>query len=126
MATEHALSAEGIEPQSATNLLRPFLLAYLIMGKVLSAGGESPRIVIIASDEHRLTAHDRARGDPEGWKGLDPKPLETGVSAHVYAALDLDLAGPWVDPVKPWATSALEAERLWKLSEELVGEKFTY
>ncbi|KAH1402295.1 hypothetical protein KXW42_009482 [Aspergillus fumigatus] len=72
------------------------------------------------------SAHDRARGDPEGWKGLDPKPLETGVSAHVYAALDLDLAGPWVDPVKPWATSALEAERLWKLSEELVGEKFTY
>ncbi|KAH1898629.1 hypothetical protein KXV57_009528 [Aspergillus fumigatus] len=72
------------------------------------------------------SAHDRARGDPEGWKGLDPKPLETGVSANVYAALDLDLAGPWVDPVKPWATSALEAERLWKLSEELVGEKFTY
>ncbi|KAM0115415.1 hypothetical protein ACP6JC_008051 [Aspergillus fumigatus] len=116
MATEHALSAEGIEPQSATNHLRPFLLAYLIMGKVLSAGGE----------ESEDSAHDRARGDPEGWKGLDPKPLETGVSAHVYAALDLDLAGPWVDPVKPWATSALEAERLWKLSEELVGEKFTY
>ncbi|KAF4255685.1 hypothetical protein KXV68_008498 [Aspergillus fumigatus] len=164
--------------RAASQIHSPFLLAYLIMGKVLSAGGESPRIVIIASDEHRLSgirmvrpslwlrrlaarnllefslhhgvtftnlanhltfskiwtgasrssesAHDRARGDPEGWKGLDPKPLETGVSAHVYAALDLDLAGPWVDPVKPWATSALEAERLWKLSEELVGEKFTY
>lgn len=41
----------------------------------------------------RTAAHDRARGDPEGWKGLDPKPLETGVSANVYAALDLDLAG---------------------------------
>ena len=39
---------------------------------------------------------------------------------------DCHVTGPWVDPVKPWATSALEAERLWKLSEELVGEKFTY
>jgi hypothetical protein len=31
-----------------------------------------------------------------------------------------------VQTVKPWATSAVEAERLWKLSEELVGEKFEY
>ncbi|KAF4157184.1 hypothetical protein CNMCM6069_005821 [Aspergillus lentulus] len=86
-----------------------------------------------------LAALDRAQGNSEGWKGLDPKPLETGVSTHIYAAFDPDLAkhngkylidchvaDPWVDTVKPWATSLLEAERLWKLSEELVGQKFTY
>jgi hypothetical protein len=40
--------------------------------------------------------------------------------------IDCHVADPWVDTVKPWATSAIEAERLWKLSEELVGEKFSY
>jgi hypothetical protein len=28
--------------------------------------------------------------------------------------------------VKPWATDALEAEKLWVLSEQLVGQKFPY
>lgn len=109
----------------------------------------------------RTGALDRAQGNPEGWKGIDPKPLETGVATHIYAAFDPDLAGkspspmsevqvasltltltqpehngkylidchvadPWIDTVKPWATSPIEAERLWKLSEELVGEKFSY
>ncbi|GIK03032.1 hypothetical protein Aspvir_007098 [Aspergillus viridinutans] len=210
MATEYALSREGVESQFATNHLGPFLLTNLIMGKVLAA--RSPRVVMVTSDGHRLSgirftdynfdngkvynrwlaygqtktanmlmaialaeklaarnllafslhpgviftniashledldssfkelgALDRAQGNPEGWKGLDPKPLETGVSTHIYAAFDPDLAehngkylidchvaDPWVDTVKPWATSPIEAERLWKLSEELVGEKFTY
>ncbi|KAF7122185.1 hypothetical protein CNMCM5793_000142 [Aspergillus hiratsukae] len=211
MATEYALSAEGVEAQFATNHLGPFLLTNLIMGKVLAAG--RPRVVMVASDGHRLSgvrfgdynfddgktynrwlaygqaktanmlmamslaeklgsrnllafslhpgviitnlanhlleefessfgelsALDRAQGNPEGWKGIDPKPLETGVATHIYAAFDPDLAehngkyltdchvaDPWVDTVKPWATSQIEAERLWKLSEELVGEKFSY
>lgn len=40
----------------------------------------------------RTAALDRAQGNSEGWKGLDPKPLETGVSTHIYAAFDPDLA----------------------------------
>ena len=36
------------------------------------------------------------------------------------------VADPLEDTVKPWATSSFEAERLWKLSEELVGEGFSY
>lgn len=36
------------------------------------------------------------------------------------------IANPLVETVKPWATSAIEAERLWDLSERLVEQKFSY
>lgn len=36
------------------------------------------------------------------------------------------VADPLFDTVKPWATSPVEAERLWKLSEKLVGQEFAY
>lgn len=40
--------------------------------------------------------------------------------------LDTRIADPYADTVKPWATSPVEADRLWKLSETLVGQKFSY
>lgn len=40
--------------------------------------------------------------------------------------LESRLADPYSDTVKPWATSKVEAERLWKLSEKLVGQEFAY
>lgn len=40
--------------------------------------------------------------------------------------VDCHVADPLVDTVKPWATSSFEAERLWKLSEKLVGQEFPY
>jgi hypothetical protein len=36
------------------------------------------------------------------------------------------MADPMVDIVKPWATNDLEAEKLWVLSEKLVGQEFPY
>lgn len=39
---------------------------------------------------------------------------------------DGHVADPCVETVKPWATSSVEAERLWKLSEKLVGQEFAY
>ena len=39
---------------------------------------------------------------------------------------DCRLADPWKDTVRPWATSPLEAEKLWRLSEKLVGQEFRY
>jgi hypothetical protein len=36
------------------------------------------------------------------------------------------IADPWVETVKPWATNPVEAERLWKLSEQLVCQEFLY
>jgi len=40
--------------------------------------------------------------------------------------LDCRRADARVDTVKSWATSPLEAEMLWKLSEKLVGQDFNY
>lgn len=40
--------------------------------------------------------------------------------------IDSRVGDPWKDTIKPWATSKLEADRLWKLSEKLVGQEFAY
>ena len=39
---------------------------------------------------------------------------------------DAHIADPWTQTVKPWGTDKVEAERLWKLSEKLVGQEFSY
>jgi hypothetical protein len=39
---------------------------------------------------------------------------------------DSHVADPYINTVKPWATSSIEADRLWKLSEKLVGQEFQY
>jgi len=47
--------------------------------------------------------------------------------AHNGAYLqDSRIADPTTETVKPWATSPIEAEMLWKLSEQLVGQSFSY
>ena len=40
--------------------------------------------------------------------------------------LDAHVCDPTTEIVYPWATSSIQAERLWKLSEELVGQKFDF
>ncbi|KAK3312930.1 hypothetical protein B0H66DRAFT_383497 [Apodospora peruviana] len=78
--------------------------------------------------------NEEAYVDDFKWKTADQC-----VATHVYAAFepslkekngaylqDARVADPWTDTVKPWATSSIEAERLWKLSEELVGQDFSY
>lgn len=55
------------------------------------------------------------------------KSTNNNIPEHNGAYLvDCKVADPWTETVRPWATSAIEAERLWKLSEELVGETFEY
>ena len=39
---------------------------------------------------------------------------------------DCHVADPYVDTIKPYAQDRIEADKLWKLSEELVGHRFTY
>lgn len=39
---------------------------------------------------------------------------------------DSRISDPYTDTVRPWATSRVEADRLWKLSEKLVGQEFSY
>lgn len=91
-------------------------------------------------DRPLLQSSDKALGNPEGWAtGFDFKTQQRGVAIYVYAAFDPNLkdhngayllnsgvGNPWKDTIKPWATSSVEAKRLWKLSEKLIGQKFTY
>ncbi|MCJ1359178.1 MAG: hypothetical protein MMC33_009178 [Icmadophila ericetorum] len=90
-------------------------------------------------DYGTLRAADKTMGNAEGWADFNVKTPEQGAATHVYAAFepslkahngaylqDSHVADPWTNTVKPWATSSIEAERLWKLSEELVGQEFDY
>ncbi|MCJ1355585.1 MAG: hypothetical protein MMC33_005577 [Icmadophila ericetorum] len=53
--------------------------------------------------------------------------VEYSGSQHNGAYLvDSHIADPDVDTVKHHALDHIEADRLWKLSEELVGQKFEY
>ncbi|EXJ87903.1 hypothetical protein A1O1_04830 [Capronia coronata CBS 617.96] len=61
-----------------------------------------------------------------------PKPIEQGITTTLVAALDPTiesqsgsyLADAQIAPAYEYATSEENADRLWKLSEKLVGEKF--
>ncbi|TKA69574.1 hypothetical protein B0A49_08682 [Cryomyces minteri] len=91
-------------------------------------------------DYTALMAADKALGNPEGWvTEFNFKSQQRGVATFIYAAFDQSLKNhngaylidsrigdPWKDTIKPWATSRLEAERLWKLSEKLIGQEFAY
>jgi hypothetical protein len=65
--------------------------------------------------------------------------IDQGTATHVFAAFDKDIAhangaytlkarlgDPFVDEVRNWATHDVEAEKLWRLSEQLVGQKFEF
>ena len=54
MACDYAKTEDGLERQFATNHIGPFLFTNLIMNKILAS--DSPRVVIVSSDGHRLSA----------------------------------------------------------------------
>ncbi|KAI0148269.1 NAD(P)-binding protein [Hypoxylon sp. NC0597] len=84
----------------------------------------------------------RLLGYAQGWKkDFDFLTPDQGAATYVYAALDPDirnvahngayllkcrLGDPWKDDLRAWATSSVEAEMLWKLTEELLGQEFKY
>ncbi|TVY24980.1 Retinol dehydrogenase [Lachnellula hyalina] len=79
-----------------------------------------------------ITKRWEGKTPPSGDLKGDEKTLETSASTLVFAALDPGLDGksglflrncePF--PVEGYATNAERAEKLWKLSEKLVEEKF--
>ncbi|KAL9030778.1 MAG: hypothetical protein Q9196_001128 [Gyalolechia fulgens] len=82
---------------------------------------------------------DRDLGYTDYWHGFDHllKNASEGASTHVYAAFEPSLQGHngayladnRVHPserILPWARDPVSAERLWRLSEELVGQKFGF
>ncbi|KAF4496097.1 oxidoreductase [Fusarium agapanthi] len=93
--------------------------------------------LILSTDLGTFIKSHRERGNSEGWTAIPPVPVEVGAATHAFAAFDPNIkasngaylsearvADPFVDTVKAWAREAVEAEKLWRLSEELVGQKF--
>lgn len=54
----------------------------------------------------------------------DEFPLGIEVNGSYFQ--DCRLADPYEDEIFPWATNKVEAEKLWKLTEKLVGQEFKY
>ncbi|KAL9597888.1 MAG: hypothetical protein Q9219_004841 [cf. Caloplaca sp. 3 TL-2023] len=86
-----------------------------------------------------LQQMDRELGFTDYWHGFDHlmKNASEGASTHIYAAFDPSLKnhnGAYlvdnqvhpIEKVLPWARDPVSAEMLWKLSEEIVGQKFEY
>ncbi|KAM7204244.1 short-chain dehydrogenase/reductase SDR [Naviculisporaceae sp. PSN 640] len=82
---------------------------------------------------------DRTMGNESGWEGFKFKSHDQGVATHVYAAfegtlgekngwylLDAHVADPLTEEYYPWARDSVSAEKLWRLSEELVGRRFEF
>ncbi|KAG4437995.1 hypothetical protein IFR05_006535 [Cadophora sp. M221] len=92
-----------------------------------------PDSLVSASEAMRIIVEKYAGSDiPTGDLAEDEKTLETAASTLVLAAANPDLddkSGTFLRnckpfPVESYATDLESAERLWKVSEELVGEKF--
>ncbi|KAL7948640.1 hypothetical protein V8C42DRAFT_315059 [Trichoderma barbatum] len=135
--------------QSKTaNMLMAISLAEKLGSRGLTAFSLHPGVIMTHLVDHidlsvegpALAVADRLLGNSEGWDaGFDWKTIEKGIATHIYAAFepslkerngvyleDSHIADPYVQTVKPWATSKIEADRLWKLSEKLVGQEFSY
>ncbi|KAJ6185287.1 hypothetical protein N7519_006588 [Penicillium mononematosum] len=88
-----------------------------------------------------LTEMDNMYGNKWLW-GMDEmhiKDIDQGAATHVFAAFDTSIkehngaflsdchiANQDQEEVYSWATSEIDAERLWTLSERLVGQEFNY
>ncbi|GAQ10127.1 short-chain dehydrogenase TIC 32, chloroplastic [Aspergillus lentulus] len=95
----------------------------------------------LASFSADLTEMDNLYGNKSLWgmAEMKIKDLDQGVATHVFAAFDTGIAehngaflsdchvaDPDLEEVYSWATSKVDAERLWSLSEKLVGQEFKY
>ncbi|KAI9901701.1 hypothetical protein N3K66_003518 [Trichothecium roseum] len=91
-----------------------------------------------AGELESLFEHDKNNGYSLGWtKAFKQCSPDQGAATSVYASFEPTLkhhngaylnesriADPFTDTVRPWATSSIEAERLWRLTEKLVGQEF--
>ncbi|GKT52129.1 retrograde regulation protein 2 [Colletotrichum spaethianum] len=84
-------------------------------------------------------AQDINMGTKHMWSNFNTKTEDQGVATHVFTAFNPDLkdyngqffndcrpADQYEEEIYPWANNKTDADRLWKLSEKLVGEGFSY
>ncbi|TFK86693.1 NAD(P)-binding protein, partial [Polyporus arcularius HHB13444] len=131
--------------QSKTaNILFSVELAQRLGSKGLKAFSVHPGLISTnlsrsanIDDFKALQALDKALDHGAGFKGFTRKNLSQGTATHVVAAFDPKLdehngaylqdcqAAPDED-LKRYAVDKTSAARLWKLSEELVGQNFDF
>ncbi|KAF9873014.1 hypothetical protein CkaCkLH20_09524 [Colletotrichum karsti] len=138
--------------QSKTaNALTALALAKKLGGRGLLSFGMCPGVSFTNLAAHGLddqaafsadlTEMDNIYGN-KWWNGMADmhfKTLDQGAATHVFASFDdtikdhngtflsdCHIADPALEEVYSWATSEIDAERLWKLSEKLVGQEFSY
>ncbi|KAI2838660.1 hypothetical protein CBS147320_10912 [Aspergillus niger] len=88
-------------------------------------------------EQSAIQAVDAALGNVEDEVAFNS--AQHGAATHIFASFAPGLeayngayltgchvANPFTETVKPWGTSVVEAERLWQLSEKLVGQEFAY
>ncbi|KAF2634070.1 NAD(P)-binding protein [Massarina eburnea CBS 473.64] len=129
----------GYGQSKTANILFSKSLAQKLGSKNLTAFSLHPGVIMGTSlapsglDIDELTK----RAQEVGWTDLtfDEKNPDEGTATHVVAAFDPRLNefnGAYLenanisDDVAPWATDLEQAEKLWKLSEKLVGQTFQY
>ncbi|KAI9036609.1 short-chain dehydrogenase [Aspergillus affinis] len=82
---------------------------------------------------------DKLQGNRSYWDGFKWKTMSQGVATHVVAAFHHMISptennGSFLsdstviipEDIRCWARDEIEAEKLWKLSEKIVGERFHY
>ncbi|KAI0125268.1 retinol dehydrogenase 13 [Xylariales sp. AK1849] len=146
-ATYNPWQAYG-QSKTANSLMALSLAEKLGPTRNLLAFSLHPAYVNSNIDQHidwskewsRIGHVDRFLGNREGWmEGLPIGTIDEGAATYVYAAFDpylwphngsylenCKVGDPWTNTIKPWVTSSIEAEKVWKLSEQLVGQEFNY
>ncbi|ETN41161.1 uncharacterized protein HMPREF1541_03096 [Cyphellophora europaea CBS 101466] len=136
-AEYHAWSGYG---QSKTaNILFTRQLAAKLSNRGITSFALHPG-VILESGIGRTTTEEMLGGINEvalretgmPFRVGDPKPMTQGTSTALVAALDprlADQSGSYLEdcavvPAREYATSLQNAQRLWTLSEQLVGQRF--
>ncbi|KAF1956517.1 NAD(P)-binding protein [Byssothecium circinans] len=131
---------EAYGQSKTANILFSKSLAQKLGPKNLRAYSLHPGVIFGTSLAPGLNDSDLAglmkRCAEIGWENsLDQKTLDEGTATHVSAAFDPrldDFNGTYLedgnlsDDVWPHATDLEAAEKLWKLSEKLVGQTFQY
>lgn len=131
--------------QSKTaNILFTHALADKLKSKGVSSFALNPGLIL----ESKLMAHVSKEMFEEGFRittealngapmpSIAPKSLAAGASTTLYGALDpalKDHSGAFLNhaaisllELRPHATGVENQEKLWELSEKLVGQKFSY
>ncbi|KAL5594649.1 hypothetical protein BROUX41_001568 [Berkeleyomyces rouxiae] len=136
--TANALMALSLAEKLGARGLLAFPLCPGVCYTNLSAHGMDDQVAFGAD----LSAMDNVFGNLR-WNtspaGSHFKDLDQGAATHVFAAFDSGIAehnGAFLsdchvadqnlEEVYSWATSKIDAERVWKLSEKLVGQEFKY